>query len=386
MRINLLSYTKTLWDSKSLSKQKYKVIYSRDTTPRWMFPVSSKDPLFLKTYSGVGFVNGLVKFIIKSFFRLRIAHLALGKFFSPGLSLNSEILKIIDDYKIIDYGIFLGTIGNNRKIIFVLKSESGMIYFLKYYTSEESKKLVQKESELLWSFKNNNLKVKVPNVVESSNSMILIESLGDIITQINYDSKEIYYFTIERPFKENLLVDRSLKSIFLKEKIVEITKSHKLLQSLVLNYFLKNEDNIFLLSQAHGDFTPWNVFYTKSDKIIILDWELSSNLPLFYDYFHFKIQPLIMLAKLSSDDILNKLDLSYLNKRVLELSEREIEVVDYLILYLISIMTFYIPIYQKQENLHWQGEKSMNIWREILTKLLKNENYYRKSHIQFKKK
>ena len=379
MRINLFSYTKTLWDSKSFSEQKYKVIFSRDSTPRWMFPVSSKDPLFLKTYSGVGFVNCLVKSIIKSFFRLRIAHLTLGKFFSPGFSLNSEILKIIYDYKIIDYGIFLGTIGENRKIIFVLKSESGMTYFLKYYTSEESKKLILKESQMLWSFKNRyNFKIKTPNIVESSNSMVLIESLGDIITQINYDSKEIDYFTIERPFKENLLVDRSLKSIFIKKRIVEITKSHKLLQSLVLNYFLKNKDNIFLLSPAHGDFTPWNVFYTKSNKIIILDWELSSTLPLFYDYFHFKIQPLIMSTKLSSDDILNKLDLSYLNKRVLELSE--IEIVDYLVLYLISIMTFYIPIYQKQENLHWQGEKSMNIWKEILFKLLENEDYYRKSY------
>jgi hypothetical protein len=380
MRINLFSYTKTLWDSKCLSKQKYKVIYSRDSTPRWMFPVSSKDPLFLKTYSGVGFVNDLVKFIIELFFSLRIAHLVLGKFFSPGFSLNSEILKIIDDYKIIDYGIFLGTIGDNRKTIFVLKSESGMIYFLKYYTSEKSKKLIQKESELLWSFKNNNLKVKVPNVVESSNSMILIESLGDTITQINYDSKEINYFTIERPFKENLLVDRPLKSVFLEKNIINITKADKVLQSLVLNYFVKNEDNIILFCPGHGDFTPWNVFYTDSEKIIILDWELSSNFPLFYDYFHFKIQSLIMLSKLSSDDILNKLDLSFLNKKVLEISNTEIEVLDYLIIYLISIMNFYIPIYQKQENLHWQGERSIKIWGEILFKLLENEDYYRKSY------
>lgn len=380
MIINLFSYTKTLWDSKSLSKHKYKVIYSRDSTPRWMFPLSSKGPLFLKTYSGVGFFNVLVKLLIEAFFRLKIAHLVLGKFFSPGLSLNPEILKIIDDYKIIDYGIFLGTIGTNRKIIFVLESESGMIYFLKYYTSIESKKLIQKESELLGSFKNNNLNVKVPNVVESSDSMILIESLGDNIKQINYDSKQINYFTIERPFKENLLVETSLKSIFLEKKIVEITKTHKRLQTLVLSYLLKNEGNIFLLALAHGDFTPWNVFYTKSDKIIILDWELSNTLPLFYDYFHFKIQPLIMSTKMSSDDILNKLDLSYLNKRVMELSKREIKLVDYLILYLISVMNFYVPIYQKQENLHWQAEKSMNIWKEILFKLLENEDYYRENY------
>ena len=103
MKINLFSYTKTLWDNKSLNKQKYKVIYSRDSTPRWMFPVSSRSPLFLKTYSSIGFLNSLAKFIIESFFYLRIAHLTLGEFFSPGLSLNSEISKIIDDFKIIDY-------------------------------------------------------------------------------------------------------------------------------------------------------------------------------------------------------------------------------------------------------------------------------------------
>ena len=220
----------------------------------------------------------------------------------------------------------------------------------------------------------------MPNIVESSNSMILIESLGDTISQINYDSKEINYFTIERPFKENLLVDRPLKSVFLEKNLINITNTDKVLQSLVLNYFIRNEDNIILFCPGHGDFTPWNVFCTNSEKIIILDWELSGIFPLFYDYFHFKIQSLIMLSKLSSDDILDKLDLSFLKRKVLEISNTEIEILDYIIVYLISIMNFYIPIYQKQENLHWQGEKSIKIWGEILIKLLENEDHYRKNY------
>ncbi len=381
MRINLFSYTKTLWDSKSLSKQRYKVIYSRDSTPRWMFPVTSKKPLFLKTYSSIGFLNSLVKFVIESFFHLRIAHLTLGKLFSPGFSLNSEIIKIINDFKIIDFGVFLGTIGENRKIIFVLQSESGRVYFLKYYTGEKSRNLILKESEILWNFKkDSNFNIKVPNIIKSSDSMMLVESLGNKITPIINFIKEIDYFTIERPFKENLVIERSLKNIFLKENLIEITKSSKLLQVLLFNFFKKNENNFFLLSPAHGDFTPWNVFYSKNEKIIILDWELADTHPLFYDYFHFKIQPLIMLTNLSSDEILNKLDLNYLNKRILEYNKRELEIIDYLILYLISVMSFYIPLYHKQQNLHWQAAKLINIWKEILLKLLENEDYYRKTY------
>ena len=48
--------------------------------------------------------------------------------------------------------------------------------------------------------------------------MILIESVGDTITPINYDSKEINYFTIERPFKENLLVETVTRKYFFRDR------------------------------------------------------------------------------------------------------------------------------------------------------------------------
>ena len=103
-------------------------------------------------------------------------------------------------------------------------------------------------------------------------------------------------------------------------------------------------------------------------------------MPLLYDYFHFKIQPLIMLGKHAPDDILKKLNLNFLSKKLSKLSKLDIDVFDYLVLYLISIMAYYIPIYKKEESLHWQGKKALIFWRDILIKLLKNENYYRKYH------
>ena len=38
------------------------------------------------------------------------------------------------------------------------------------------------------------------------------------------------------------------------------------------------------------------------------------------------------------------------------------------------------PSIKNKKTLHWQGEKSMDIWKEILLKLLENEEYYRKSY------
>ena len=379
MKINLFSYSKSLWNIRSISNEGFKVIYSRDSVPKWMFSVKSKTPLFLETYNGKGVFSFIIKHIIKFLFRIRLANLVLGKHFSPGFSLNPEILKIIVDYKITDYGIFFGTIGVNRKIIFVMKSESGKVYFLKYYTTENSKKLIQNESKSLRDLKNNNnLKFKVPIISEYSNHMILIESMIEKFKPINFDSKEINYFTIERPFKENLFFSESLKNIFTERDLSYVINSNDKLQILVSNYLFKNRNTNYFLSSAHGDFTPWNVFITKERKVIILDWELSRNLPLFYDYFHFKIQPLIMLGKHKPDDILNKLNLNILIKELPKLCKIDIEVFDYLILYLISTMTFYVPIYIKEKSLHWQGKKALIAWKEILTKLLKNENYYRK--------
>ena len=262
-----------------------------------------------------------------------------------------------------------------------MKSESGLIYFLKYFTSENSKKLIQKEAEILKDFKGKDLKFKIPKIVDSSNSMILIESLGDNLSQISYYSTEINYFTIDRPFKENLIIEKELKSIYDDENVFKIIGSQQPLQNLLKNFFNKNSDRSFLTCLGHGDFTPWNVFHTKRDKIIILDWELSSDLPLFYDHFHFKIQPLIMLSKLSPHGILGKLNLRQLSKKVLELTNREIDIFNCLVLYLISIMTYYVPIYQKQEKLHWQGRRAIEIWQEILIILLENEDYYRKNYI-----
>ena len=379
MKINLFSYSKSLWNIRSISNERFKVIYSRDSVPKWMFSVKSKTPLFLETYNGKGVFSFIIKSTIKILFRIRLANLVLGKYFSPGFSLNPEILKIIGDYKITDYGIFFGTIGVTRKIIFVMKSESGKVYFSKYYTTENSKKLIQNESKSLIDLKNNNnLKFKVPIILESSNSMILIESVIEKFKPINFDSKEINYFTIERPFKENLFFSKSLKNIFAEKDLAYVINSNDKLQILVSNYLFNNRNTNYFLSSAHGDFTPWNVFITKERKVIILDWELSRNLPLFYDYFHFKIQSLIMLEKHKPDYILNKLNLNFLIKKLPKLCEIDIEVFDYLILYLISTMTFYVPIYKKEESLHWQGKKALIAWKEILTKLLKNENYYRK--------
>jgi hypothetical protein len=83
----------------------------------------------------------------------------------------------------------------------------------------------------------------------------------------------------------------------------------------------------------HGDFAPWNVRTLPSEEWMVLDWERGGprGLP-GWDWFHFVIQPAILVRKAGTDELIrlvetllaNEAFRSYAQKSLIEGFEREL--------------------------------------------------------------
>jgi len=65
---------------------------------------------------------------------------------------------------------------------------------------------------------------------------------------------------------------------------------------------------------VHGDLTPWNLFVSLEEKIVLTDYERAGWHVPFYDYFHFVLQPLALKPSAPTLSSL-KLELEYKYQR-----------------------------------------------------------------------
>lgn len=68
-------------------------------------------------------------------------------------------------------------------------------------------------------------------------------------------------------------------------------------------------DKQFHPSLSHGDFAPWNIKVGSDGRWVVLDWERGQLVgPPAWDWFHFVIQPAILVKKLSTTMLTEKID------------------------------------------------------------------------------
>jgi hypothetical protein len=68
-------------------------------------------------------------------------------------------------------------------------------------------------------------------------------------------------------------------------------------------------DKIFRPSLSHGDFAPWNIKVGSDGHWMVLDWERGQLVgPPAWDWFHFVIQPAILVQRLSTTMLSEKFD------------------------------------------------------------------------------
>ena len=378
----------TVFDfTNTLKNQKTNDLYfinNPDGTIRWVFPKHLKQPDFLHLYNASSLKAKLFKSGVKQAFKF-----GLKKTIASGelTVCVAHKAKKIRDKDILDCAVFTGTKGENRKAIATLCEEGLCKEFAKIAITPESEKLIFIESQQLgylskFKFKNLHLptvnlkdnvlmvgNVKPTKEIEQQElSSIHLKALAEMYA-VNVTAKPLNRLQIYHDIEEwiNNIMSRDVVND------IDATKCKRLAQQLL--YLLKGMevDEMIPVAFAHGDFTPWNM-YLAENSLHLFDWELSQKeMPLLMDSFHYIFQKHILIQRAPLKDIKSQI-------AQLELKAKDM-IVQYNIsfdlhykLYLLYTISYYIPKYMVQRNLHQQAHWLMDTWEQAIEDCLSEQN------------
>ena len=355
----------------------YYYINDKNKNKRWIFPSNLEEPTFLNLYNTNSIKGKLYKILVMIVFKLK-----LQKYFVSGTmkgDLESKYKKIIEELDYDSYSIFAGTAGENRKIIIEVNKNNITKYFVKIPTTSSAEELVAMEKKNIKYLEQFNFQVfNYPKNINNYGNVICISNIKpkNIVNDNGFSSihflalNELYINTLE-----NLLVSKieSIQSSII--CIKELDKDNKLKVSLlkVQKLFISKEDDI-VVSFAHCDFTPWNMYLTK-DKLYIYDWELASErTPLLFDFFHYIFQEAVLIKHQNYQDIKQKLK-GFLNSQELKkiIEKNKIDFNKYYTYYLFINISYYALKYQNQKDLHIQAYWLIDVWNGALEDIIENK-------------
>lgn len=370
-----------LSDSKEFkSSKKLLLVYNKDKTIRWLLPANAKQAYFLKFYSAHNLKSKLYSFVVKTLFAL-----GLQSFFwkTKVVFFKNEALK---NHKVdlsgSEWALFAGTPGPNNKILFYdAKTQN----FSKIAGSEQAQKLILKEQKVLEKMAALEIDIiEIPKVKNLSNERIELSDVSKNATRSQTFSK-IHQDALTAIYSKSILKLH-------KYRVPALVKTHMILNKLdgfnddripanlltKLRAILNNlSENNISLAQAHGDFTPWNSMI-KQDKLAIYDWELSDSLlPVGYDAFHFIMQDAILVKRKNWAEIKEEilgLDPNLIQKWA---KNPEAKILNYLKLYLLINISYYLKIYSLQEKWHTQVYWLLEVWNEAVSDLVSAEDVQR---------
>lgn len=375
----------SLFKSENINHKKNDTFYfvpNPDSTIRWIYPKSLKKPSFLSFYS----TSSTRAKILASIFRLSF-YFRLNKKIELEVFKDSILDRIIKQYKDLNYSIFTGTIGINRKAIIELNQNNSTKYFVKVALAEQSKNLINNEKEILnqlnkYQYQN----LTIPKIIESDENYITIDNIApknqtqsSNLNEIHLNAlDEIYSKTVENKsikdsiyfeiIKENLdeLSNANLNKNFDKNKIEILIKNMKIiLESL-------NSEKEISFAYGHNDFTPWNMF-VENNHLYLFDWELAKkNIVLLYDFFHFIFQSQILISKSDYKSIYEVIvTLIKNNSRLKNIVQKyNIDINENYKLYLLYTVSYYLDKYNNQEKLHDQVFWLIDVWFDAFNDLV----------------
>ena len=375
----------SLFKSQNINHKRNDTFYfvpNPDGTIRWIYPKSLKKPSFLSFYN----TSSTRAKILASIFRLSF-YFRLNKKIELEVFKDSIIDRIIKQYKDLNYSIFTGTIGINRKAIIELNQNNSTKYFVKVALTEQSKDLINNEKEILNELnKYQYQSLTIPKIVESDENYITIDNIApknqtqsstlneihlnalDEIYSKTIDNKSIKNSTYFEIIKENIaeLSNRSLNKNFDKNKIQILIKNMKtILESL-------NTEKEISFAYGHNDFTPWNMF-VENNHLYLFDWELAKkDIVLLYDFFHFIFQSQILISKSDYKSIYEVIvTLIKNNSRLKNIVQKyNIDINENYKLYLLYTVSYYLDKYNNQEKLHDQVFWLIDVWFDAFNDLV----------------
>jgi hypothetical protein len=290
----------------------------------------------------------------KTFLRL-ISLCKLDRLVSDVITIHSkEKLKLVhaqDGTPFDNYSIFLGTEGPERTIRVSLLNKGKCTSFLKFGLNSYSQNKIGVEGNALYRLSHFDLKtIKIPAIRSNSrNEVISFSKLGVKAKSSGTQFKRVHanaiieLFDLSRKsvrFDRTRFADRILDNLqFLRLKKTKDIES--VVDLLEQNLEKIEHDSYFVLSFAHGDFTPWKMFVAE-EKIHLYDWgNFKDTAPFLFDLFHFHFETGVHLKKWSFERTYEKIKTAIDENKKLHsmIVSYSISVKEYLRLYLVYIVS-----------------------------------------------
>jgi thymidylate kinase len=355
-------------------------ICNSDGSIRWIWPSNAKHADFLKFYHAGSLTARLFMFSASSLARIAmLSYLKHGSFiFYVSDQYALQIKKLWNNR----WAWFSGTPGPNRKsILWHYLTKSGFGYFLKIpLTSLAVKNLIIEADQLkYYEHKNYDLLI-FPKMENLNNGILRLQDIGKGTSRSN-QFKKLPYEAVSTWLKSGLDTISYENSAF-KAKLdqafekLDVMNDRRIPAELFGKIYLLKKQTVIpeeiLVSNAHGDFTPWNVM-CKHDKLHIIDLELAQNaMPVLFDLFHFIYQSNILLGNGGYKAIRVEIDelfaqpqwKTFLEKNQIDKGTAET-------LYLLYIVSYYLNVYHQQSEWHVQVGWLLTAWSQALSFQLK---------------
>ncbi|MCK5539152.1 MAG: hypothetical protein KAI79_20185 [Bacteroidales bacterium] len=368
-------------------RERYFYILDNAGGIRWLFSENLKKPTFLALYNTNTLKGKIYKVLIHMAF---LSHLQ--KYFVSGsieFSLHEKILLLLKKLNIASFSIFTGTAGENRKVVIEANNTRSTLFFIKVPVTKSAKKLIKTESLNLESISHLDMKKTIVPTVSYFDEeylaitnikpkMKVIDKVG--LIDIHFESFfEIYSKTVKTiVFTETEYFKESQKYIEVLDSTVENDIDPLLVKKIHTNLKLLSKSitsaQVINVSLSHCDFTPWNMYVTKT-KLFVYDWEMGRNdAPLLFDFFHYIFQTEVLVTHHNYSEIKKEINKLLENKILKEiLSEYKIDFNTYYSLYLMYNVSYYVSLYIKQKDLHIQAHWLIDVWNDALEDFIQNE-------------
>ena len=367
---------------KKSSYTSYAFINNPDGSIRWFFPKANQTPCFLNLYNGSGWKSNLFVMTSKLLSKFKgLSILCDGQF--SVFNKNSHFLTTnFPDISYDDFAVFTGTIGENRKAIIALSQNGTGSQFIKIPLTNAAATLVNNELTQLSFLEKFDYNTTIIPTVKQKDDQIMVSNISPIQKNKNQNWSEIHWSSLnelyhhyyqEKPLASTSFWKTIMKGIrFLNEPF---SINNGLSKETILSLKNRMEEifhqidpsSLVPLGIGHGDFTPWNMYVGK-DQLHIYDWEMSQpDFPLLFDVFHYFFQKGILIKKDKYATIWNDLQIQLKTKEAENiLATYSINQSKHFQLYLLYIVSYYLPKYIAQPKLHDQVHWLISTWLEAV--------------------
>ncbi|MCC6760867.1 MAG: hypothetical protein IT252_06600 [Chitinophagaceae bacterium] len=353
-------------------------INNPDGTVRWIWPAHSQRPVFLRFYFTGSWKSKLFALVVRFLFAL-----GLQKFIADGecsVSLGQPEQPYAD-VTTVQWALFTGTKGPNRKLVVFLPGAGGQ--FVKIPYGELSSSILQMEATALHYWQEKPLQfVVIPRLLASSDALLAQQNVSFGMSPasmhwLQLPQQAVQEWCFRSITSNNISGSKIPAQIAERLQRLQAIRHTPLPEGLMHKLQLlfstaSNWENIHE-APAHGDCTPWNMLMNEQ-KIALIDWELyKPSASALYDAFHFHYQTTVLIGNQGFAAIRQKLDAWHqlchpqLEKHGLNIAQLEQW-------YLLDVISYYAEIYAQQKDWHLQIGWLLQTWSDALSYWLMKNN------------